>query len=153
VTLDTPSISPVQSVAPAPRRPARPTVADWGPWSATIAVVLGVALGLGAAAVVYVVDDGRAVTAASGLLTDLLLLALVLAVAARGAPRLGAATLGLRRTAFWPALGWSAALLFGIWLVEGLLSALLAGGDGGSGRHASGAFDAPVAVLLVAASA
>ena len=35
-----------------------------------------------------------------------MLLGVVLAVARRGADKLGAATLGIRRTAFWPAVGW-----------------------------------------------
>jgi uncharacterized protein len=156
VTLDTPSISPVQGVAPStPRAARRAAVADWGPVSATAGVVAGLVLGLGAAVVVQLLDDGRAVAAATGLLTDLLLLAVVVAVAARGAQRLGPSTLGLRRTAFWPALGWSVALFFGILLAEGLLNALLAGGEGGggSGRHAPGAFATPVAILLVAAVA
>ncbi|HEY6761935.1 MAG TPA: type II CAAX endopeptidase family protein [Baekduia sp.] len=111
------------------------------------------ALGLAAAGVVLALDGGRAVAAASGLLTDLVLLAFVVASASRGAQRLGGATLGLRRTAFWPALGWGAALLFGTWLVEGILSAILGGGTGSQGRHAPGPFDADVAVLLVAAVA
>lgn len=145
--------------SPARQRKAagRPSIATWGPWSATGAVVLGLVLGLGSAALLLLADDGRAVTAGSGLLTDVLLFGVVVAVAARGATKLRGATLGLRRTAFWPALGWAVALLLGIWLVEGLLSAAIGGLVGGtndaSGRHSAGAFDPAVAILLVAAVA
>jgi membrane protease YdiL (CAAX protease family) len=152
VLLDTPTVSPLHGIERKRARPA-PSVADWTPLSAAAAVATGVALGLGAGAAVVALDDGRAVTAASGLLTDLVLLTMVVAVAARGAERLGAATVGLRRAAFWPALGWSVALLLGIWLLEGVLGALLGGGGGGTGRHAPGRFATPVAVLLVAAVA
>lgn len=120
-------------------------------------MVLGIVLGLGAATLLLLADGGRAVTAASGLLTDVLLFGVVVAAAARGAQRLRGSTLGLRRTAFWPALGWAAALLFGIWVVEGVLSAVIGGlvseGAAASGRHAAGAFAPGVAILLVAAVA
>jgi membrane protease YdiL (CAAX protease family) len=144
-------------------RPARsgraPSVATWGPLSATVAVVTGLIAGLGAAALLLLADDGRAVTAASGLLTDVLLLAIVVGVAARGAQRLGGSTLGLRRTAFWPALGWAAAVFVGVLVAEGVLAALigsLVGGTGSGsdgGRHAAGSFDPAIAVLLVGAVA
>jgi membrane protease YdiL (CAAX protease family) len=150
VSLDTPTVSPIEAPA---RRGRTPAVADWGPLSAAAVVLVGVALGLGAAALVLLADDGRAVTAASGLLTDLILLAVVVAWAARGAQRLGAATLGLRRTAFWPALGWSCAVLAGVWVAEGVLAALLGGGTADSGRHAAAHFAPVVAILLVAAVA
>lgn len=145
-------------------RPARstrtPVIAAWGPLSATIAVVIGLVAGLGSAALLLLADDGRAVTAASGLLTDVVLLAIVVGVAARGAQRLGGSTLGLRRTAFWPALGWGAAVFVGVLVAEGVLAAIigsLVGGTGsgpdGGGRHAAGAFDPAVAILLVGAVA
>jgi membrane protease YdiL (CAAX protease family) len=146
-------------------RPARtlqrraPSIAAWGSLSATVAVVLGLVAGLGAAALLLLADDGRAVTAASGLLTDVVLLAIVVGVAARGATRLGGSTLGLRRTAFWPALGWAVAVFVGVLVAEGVLAAIIGsllggtGTDDGGGRHAAGSFDAGVAVLLVAAVA
>ncbi|MCW2985170.1 MAG: Abortive infection protein [Conexibacter sp.] len=152
MALDASSISSIEAPS---RRRRTPSIAEWGPLRAVGVVVLGLALGLGAAAlVVFAIDDGRAVTAASGLLTDIILLAVVVAFAARRAQRLRGATLGLRRTSFWPALGWSAAVLAGVWLVEGLLAVLLGGGGSShSGRHAAAHFDPAVAVLLVGAVA
>jgi membrane protease YdiL (CAAX protease family) len=149
--LDASSTSSVRSPARARRRPA---IAQWGPLTAAGSVILGVALGLGAAAlIVFAIDDGRAVTAASGLLTDLILLAVVIVAARRGAQRLGASTLGLRRTRFLPALGWSCAVLVGVWATEGLLAALLGGTTSHAGRHAAAHFAPGVALLLVAAVA
>jgi membrane protease YdiL (CAAX protease family) len=118
--------------------------------SATLAVVVGLGLGLGLAAAYVLVTaagDGRTTAAASLLLTDAVLLAVVLVAAARGAHRLGASTLGLRRTAFWPAVGWGLAVLAGAWAIDGLLSALTGAGGSGSG-HAHHLAAAP-AVLLV----
>jgi len=151
VSSDAPALSPME----APARPRRRTaIADWGPLTAAVAVVLGVGLGLGAAAlVVFGLDDGRAATAASGLLTDLVLLVAVVLAARRGAQHLGGSTLGLRRAAFWPALGWSCAVLVGVWASEGLLAALLGGATSSSGRHAAAHFAPAVAVLLVLAVA
>lgn len=137
-----------------------PSIVTWGPKTAVAAVLIGLALGLGSAALLLLADDGRAVTAASGLLTDVVLLAVVVAVAARGAQRLGGSTLGLRRTAFWPALGWAVAAFVAVWIVEGLLSALIGnlfGGteaaSGSAGSHDPGRFDTGIALLLVAAVA
>jgi membrane protease YdiL (CAAX protease family) len=146
---------------PARSRKAAPSIVTWGPKTATAAVLVGLVLGLGSAALLLLADDGRAVTAASGLLTDVVLLAVVVLVAARGAQRLGGSTLGLRRTAFWPALGWAVAALVSVWIVEGLLSTLIGNLFGGTdaasgasgGSHDPGRFDTGVALLLVAAVA
>ena len=48
------------------------------------------------------------------MIADLVLLGVVLAVARRGADKLGAATLGIRRTAFWPAVGWMVLTYFAV---------------------------------------
>src|SRR4051812_33523643 len=115
-------------------RPAR--TARWRPIPAVAAVVVGLvvsqAIGIGIAELV----GGGARIALSVVLADVLLLVIVLAVASRGAERLGGATLGIRRTSLGPAFGWGAALLFCSFAVNALL-ALLLGGDGGSGgtRH------------------
>src|SRR3954452_3726621 len=114
-----------------PRRTAR-----WRPIPAVAAVLVGLvvsqAIGIGIAGLV----GGGARIALSVVLADVLLLVIVLAVASRGAERLGGATLGIRRTSLGPAFGWGAALLFCSFAVNALL-ALLLGGDGGSGgtRH------------------
>src|SRR3954471_4629340 len=52
--------------------------------------------------------------AAGIVLADLVLLGVVLAVARRGAEKLGPATLGIRRTAFWPAVGWMFVTYFAV---------------------------------------
>jgi membrane protease YdiL (CAAX protease family) len=125
--------SSVANASPLSGRPRR-AVAAWGPLSATIAVGLGVAVGLGAtAALVAVVDGGRAVEAASILLTDAVLLAVVVTAATGGADRVGPATLGLRRTAVGPALGWGLAVLMGSWAINGLLSIWFGSGASGGG--------------------
>jgi len=66
-------------------------------------------------------DASLAVAAVAFVLADLIALAVVLWAASRGTDRLGAATLGIRRTrAFWPAVGWTAAVYFGVASLEGL---------------------------------
>src|SRR5262245_28027188 len=91
-------------------RATRPRVARWRPRTAVLVVLVGlvvsqllafgVALAAGGA-------DGLDWVAASGLvLADAFLIALVVWFARRGADKLGAATFGIRRTAFWPAVGW-----------------------------------------------
>src|SRR4051812_17778686 len=115
-------------------RPAR--AARWRPVPAVAAVIGGLvvsqAIGIGVAALV----GGGARIALSLVLADLVLLAIVLVVASRGAERLGPATLGIRRTSLGPAFGWGAALLFCGFAFNALL-VLLFGSDGGSGgtRH------------------
>src|SRR4051794_36538242 len=142
--------APVPAAAgPEGRRRRRRTVAAWGPWTAIGAVVLGLVAGFAAeAGVVAVVDDGDITTAISLVLVDLVMLAIVLAFAAKGAPKPGPSTLGLRRTAFWPAVGWGLAVLVGAWAVDGLLAIAFGGGDGG-GSSSSEHVGAGVAVLLV----
>jgi uncharacterized protein len=113
-------------------RPARKE-ARWRGRSAVPAVVAGVLL---SQVVAYLVADaaGRGAMVAAGLvLADLVLLTIVLVVAARGAERLGPATFGIRRTAFWPALGWGLALLVLGFAVDGVLALIF--GASGHGRH------------------
>ncbi len=113
MTAQAPSTTPT----PAPPRPAaapaparRKRFARWRPGVALIAVVAAligsqlVALALIAAAGGEDAPDWLG--AAMILVADGVLLAVVIALARRGADRLGAATLGIRRTAFWPAVGW-----------------------------------------------
>jgi uncharacterized protein len=136
-------------------RRSTPSVAAWSPRVAAVTVAVGVALGLGAGLVVLALDDSRAVTAASGLLVDAILLAVVFAVAHRGAQRFRPSTLGIRRTAFWSALGWVFALLVLVWVGEAIVNLVVGGlvGQHGSGSHAAGRFGTGVGVLLVAATA
>jgi hypothetical protein len=89
---------PTRTVAPARWRPP-----------VAIAVVVGalVVSQAVALAVILVVGDTDTATAAAFVLADLLLVAIVIGSAARGAERLTAATLGVRRTRFWQAVGWA----------------------------------------------
>jgi len=88
-------------------------VARWRP-GASVGVTL-LALLLGQAVALLAMSgfggrDGISTGSAIGLvLADVVFLAVVLAAARRGAKRVTGATLGLRRTRFWPAIGWAVA--------------------------------------------
>ena len=61
------------------------------------------------------VSDGLDWVAAAGLVVaDAFLVSVVLVYARRGADKLGAATFGIRRTAFWPAVGWMVLAYFAV---------------------------------------
>jgi CAAX protease family protein len=125
----------------------RPGAACWRPRSAVATVVLGLFAGQAAAlALIASAGDGRGVLGASLVLGDLILLACVIAVANRGADRLGGATLGIRRTEWGPAIGWGAALLVSSIAVQGLLGAAF-GAEGG-GDSSTVRFSAGTAVLV-----
>src|SRR3954451_16063946 len=93
-----------------PAAPRRRRFARWRPGVALGAVVAAVlvsqALALGVILAAGGEDDAPDWLRAIGsVVADLVLLGVVLLVARRGADKLGAATLGIRRTAFWPAVG------------------------------------------------
>src|SRR4051812_40748103 len=115
------------------RPPPRREAARWGSRAAIATVVLGLvvseAIGIGIA----LAAGGGAMVAASLVVADLVLLAIVVAVASRGAERLGPATFGIRRTAFGPALGWGLALLVLNFAFSAALALLF--GSAGSGHH------------------
>jgi len=127
VTRTAPSLSPA-------RRPRR--IARWRAVPAVATVVLGLVASQAIAIGVAELVGGGARIALSLVLADLLLLAIVLVVASRGAERLGGATLGIRRPSLGAAVGWGATLLFCSFAVNALL-VLLFGSGGGSGgtRH------------------
>ena len=89
-------------------RPAR-----WRGRVAIAAVLAGFIAGQGAAVAIIAAGGGDdasdAVAPLALVLADLIMLAIVIAVARRGADRLGPATFGVRRTRFWPAVGWALA--------------------------------------------
>jgi hypothetical protein len=125
----------------------------WSPVAAPIAVVLGVALGLGAEAAVLALTSGRALATASIAGGELVLLATVLVAASRDARQpLHAAAFGLRRTAWRSALARCAGLLVCYWIAQIVLIELFSAGSE-HGRHARGAFEPGIAVLLVLAVA
>jgi uncharacterized protein len=132
MTMVTPTAQRVGSPPVPSTRAARSRrTAQWKPGTATASVILGLvvsqAVGVGIAAAL-----GKGAAIALGLvIADLLLLAVVLAVATRGAERLGPATLGIRRTALGPAFGWGAALLFSGFAINALVALVFGVTDGG----------------------
>jgi CAAX protease family protein len=108
--------------APAPR------AARWRPPFAVAAVLAGLVVSqLVALGVILVVGDTDTMTAVSFVLADLLLVAIIVASAERGAERLTAATLGIRRTRFWRSVGWTLAIWIGVLTIEALWAALVGG--------------------------
>lgn len=132
------------SAAVSPRRYAR-----WRPRAALVAIVVGFVLSQAVALAVTVVagpHNGRVdgSTAVALVLADVVLIAVVVAFARRGAERLAPATLGIRRTAFGPALGWMLAIYFGVVALEGLWALLITAlGAGGVHRQDAGTPGAP----------
>jgi membrane protease YdiL (CAAX protease family) len=122
---------------------------QWSPVRATVAVVLGVAAGLGAQAVVLARTDGRALATASITGGELILLAVVL-LAARTDPRqaFGAAALGLRRTAPGAAVARCLGVLVSFWCTAWVIRIVL-GTDTADGRYAQHAFAPGIGVGLV----
>jgi uncharacterized protein len=98
-----------------------------------------------------------AVGAIALVVADLVLLAVVVLFARRGAERLTPTTLGVRRTRFWPAVGWMLAIYFGVvatqgvWLVILALAGAAGGGDGGHDTTVHLAAPTALLVLLGAA--
>ena len=140
-TSATPTSPPPSEVAaPAPQAAPRAAApARWRPPVAVAVVVLGLVAGQAAAFAVILAAGGREASdeaAALGLvLADVIVLGIIVAFAARGAERLSPATLGVRRTRFWPALGWAVAM----WVAISALSALwvmLVGGLSGEEEKA-----------------
>jgi membrane protease YdiL (CAAX protease family) len=130
--------APSESAAPAPRGPEAPTArspeaaaapARWRPPVAVAVVVVGLIAGQIAAAGVMIAAGGRdasnEATALGLLLADAIVLGVILTFAARGAERLTAATLGVRRTRFWQAVGWAVVIWVGITALEGLWALLV----------------------------
>src|SRR3954452_19108091 len=134
------------------RPPPSREAARWGSRAAIATVVLGLvvseAIGIGIA----LAGGGGAMVAASLVVADLILLAIVVAVASRGAERLGPATFGIRRTAFGPALGWGLALLILNFAFDGVL-ALVFGSSGSGGRTHAHHLAAATAILVTLAVA
>jgi uncharacterized protein len=89
----------------------RPQVARWRPGASVGVTLLALLLGQAVALVAMSGFGGRdgvsPVSAAGLVVADVVFLAVVLFVARRGAKRVDGSTLGLRRTRFWPAVGWA----------------------------------------------
>jgi membrane protease YdiL (CAAX protease family) len=121
---------PTETPVPAPAEIATPeaTPARWRPPVAAAVVIAGLVVGqLAALAVILVAGDTDRVMAAGFVLADLLLVGIIVGSASRGAERLSAATLGVRRTRFWRAVGWTLAIWVGVLAIEALWAALVGG--------------------------
>jgi membrane protease YdiL (CAAX protease family) len=140
--------APATEPAPAPSR----SEACWSPRFALGVVVAGLLVGQAVAIGVAVAaggEDGRDwVLAASLVLADLVILAIIVAAANRGTERLGAATLGLRRAPFGPTLGWALVGWVAITATGGLWALIVGGGPEESGGGARIDLDDPVVMAL-----
>jgi membrane protease YdiL (CAAX protease family) len=140
-----------------PDAPPRRRYAGWRPRTALLVVLAGlVASQLLAFAVAIAAggSDGIDWVAASGLvLADAFLIALTVHFARRGAERLGAATFGIRRTAFWPAVGWMALAYVAVSIFNAIWLTLFGtpGGDGATGSPSTAAIVFVIAGVAVAA--
>jgi membrane protease YdiL (CAAX protease family) len=135
-------------------RRTRSAPAHWRPVTALTAVLIGLIAGQGiAVSLVETSGHTRAVLALGLVVSDLILLAAVVAFAARGAERLGAATFGIRRTRWGAAIGWGLTLLFAGIAVEGLIAATFGMGGGGSSGVQFSAGTAVLVALGVAVTA
>jgi len=149
--------APASRTVPTPAvQPRRRRYASWRPTSALLAVVIAFIVGQAAALAVQLIAgsspekiDGA--TAVSLILFDVVMLTVIIAFARRGADRLTAATLGIRRTAFGPALGWILAIYFGVIALEGLYALLITAlGAGGVERQDIGSPGAPSTATAIA---
>lgn len=122
-----------------PASPRRRRFARWNPGLALGAVVVAL-IGSQLVALALLLaaggDDAPQWLSAAGIVVaDLVLLGTVVAVARRGTNNLGAATLGIRRTAFLPALGWMLLAYFGVTLFNAIWILLV--GTGSTPRDTS----------------
>jgi membrane protease YdiL (CAAX protease family) len=147
-----PDAPAIDGDAPAAR--PRRRVARWRPSRALAGVIVALLVSQAVALATQLAagdsDRHAWAIATSVVLADLALVALIVVLAARGAERLTPATLGIRRTRFWPAVGWALAVYVGVIAAEGLWS-LIVGGDGGASRESFEAAGAGEVVFLVAA--
>jgi len=142
--------APAASASPSATAGRRRSVARWRPPVALAAVVLGLVGGQAAAlglVLAFGGDDPGVVDGLSLLLGDAILIGVILLFARRGA-KLAPATLGIRRTDFWPAVGWSCAFFIGTAALMALWS-LLVGATGEEGGGSAGSPPAPIVVALV----
>ncbi|HEX8103001.1 MAG TPA: type II CAAX endopeptidase family protein [Solirubrobacteraceae bacterium] len=131
--------------------PPAPSTARWRPPVAVAAVVLGMLAGIGVSIALVLVGEGTIFEGVGLLAADAVLVAIVVAFARRGAERLTPATFSIRRTPFWPALGWTLVTYFFVMAVQALWVAFVAGPEvgGGGGAGAGGSASTAVIVLVV----
>ena len=116
-------------------------------------VVAGLVAGQAAAFAVVMAAGGRQAPAeidgVAAVVGAVVLFAVVWAVAHRGANPLTAATMGVRRTAFWPALGWALAILVGAVAAESLYLLVTGAGAEEEAAAVGGQMGLGAALLLV----
>jgi uncharacterized protein len=133
--------------------PSRRRFARWRPRTALAVVILGLVgsqLVAFALAVAAGGKDGLDWVVASGLVVaDAFLVAVVILYARRGAEKLGAATFGIRRTAFWPAVGWMVLAYFAVSVFNVLWLTVVGTGGSPSDRTGEGTASMAAIVLVV----
>jgi hypothetical protein len=142
-------------------RTGRRRVARWRPSAALGAILLAFFASQAVAFLIVLAGGGdahapRGVVAAALIAADLVIVGVVVAFARRGAEHFGAATLGVRRTRFWPAAGWVLAIYVAVVAFEVAWYALVGtGGDRGLSRSGSppGVAAALAALFAVAVAA
>ncbi len=149
------SAAPVPgSAAGTKETPAAPRrrYARWRPPTAVAALLIGLFAGQAAALAITLTlgGDGGDTNVFDGLgllFADAVLITVIVLFARRGA-RLSAGTLGIRRTAFWPAVGWSCVVFVGSFAAIALWSVLV-GSEGERAAGGSGAVPPVIAVALI----
>ena len=141
--------------------PSRGRLARWRPSAAVAAIAIALVVSQAAAGAILLAAGGEHAPAAIGavalVVADLILLAVVVVFARRGAERLTPATLGVRRTRFWPAVGWMLAIYFGVVATQGVWLVILAiagvGGGAAGGHDTTTHLAAPTALLVLLGAA
>jgi uncharacterized protein len=133
-----------QAPAARPRRVAR-----WRPPVAVAAVVLGLVGGQAISLGIVLALGSSEPSIVDGLgllLADVFLIGVIVLFARKGA-KLSAGTLGIRRTRFWPAVGWASAFFVATIALMGMWSLLVGGGEEASG---GGGADGPPPAIVIA---
>lgn len=146
--------SPAEAIASAkPSTASGRRFARWRPRTALAVVIVGLVvsqlLAFGLTLAVGGARDFDWVVACGLLLSDAVLLGVVLVFARRGAERLGAATFGIRRTAFWPAVGWMVLAYFAVSVFNAIWLLLVGTGGNGGSDEPTRSPSAAAAVLVV----
>jgi membrane protease YdiL (CAAX protease family) len=134
-------------------------VARWRPSAAVAAIAIALVVSQLAAGGLIIAAGGDHAPDAIGALGlvvgDLVILAVVVLFARRGAERLTPATLGVRRTRFWPAVGWMLAIYFGVTAADALWVFILAvaGADLADGAAATTHLATATALLVLLGAA